>query len=178
MSQMNKGLTGVGKTGPVAGKPLTAKAQGTFQPAVNTARVAKGNVTQAKQNIKDAKQEKVNQNAKFDRAQKLVKSGGDKFIAGMNMQSAMMGIDKANKKIGDNKATIKSNTPKGPVIGARTGQNTLQGVGKTGPKQGAPLTSNAVGGAKTVTPFKQASPSNPMGRTGGKPGVNIGTSKF
>jgi hypothetical protein len=79
----------------------------------------------------------------------------------------------APKPLGPQPAPQRLVVPKG----APAPSGSLSGAGKQGAPAPAPIAAKAVGGAKPVTAFKGAGPSNPMGRMGGKPGVNIGNSK-
>jgi hypothetical protein len=138
-----------------------------------------------------AKAQIAHQEGKIDRGLAQIKKG-EHFIGGMNVESGKMGVAKGKEAL----AAAKLAKPTGPTIGARTGKGsaptqlgsakmTMQ-TAKLGPQelgaaklkpQSTSLGAKELGSAK-ITPFKTANPSNPMGRMGGKPGVNIGTSKF
>ncbi len=81
--------------------------------------------------------------------------------AKLNPQSAKLGPQQLGA------AKLKTQT-------AKLGPQEL-GAAKLKP-QSASIGAQQLGAAK-LTPFKTAGPSNPMGRTGGKPGVNIGNHK-
>lgn len=168
MSQMNKG------------KPIPKAGSGQpFKPGLSPQGKAKAEI--------------ANQQGKIDRGLAQAKKGGadNTFMGAMNVQSGMDGVAKAQKAL----AAAKVAKPTGPTIGARTGTGSAPTqlgaaklktqTAKLGPQelgaaklkpQSASLGAQQLGAAK-LTPFKAAGPSNVMGRTGGKPGVNIGNNK-
>ncbi|MFA6045067.1 MAG: hypothetical protein WC718_08790 [Phycisphaerales bacterium] len=168
MSQMNKGVPNP-KAG--SGQP--------FKPGLSPQGKAKAEI--------------ANQQGKIQRGQAQLQRGGpDNALMGhMNVESGKSGVIKGQAAL----AAAKTAKPTGPTMGARTGKGseptqlgaakmTVQ-TAKLGPQelgaaklkpQSTSLGAKQLGAAK-LTPFKAAGPSNPMGRMGGKPGVNIGTNK-
>lgn len=163
MSQMNKG------------KPLPKAGSGQpFKPGLSPQGKAKAEI--------------AHQSGKIDRGLAQIKKG-DNFIGAMNVESGKIGVAKGQQAL----AQAKLAKPTGPTIGARTGKGSAPtqlgkasiktvklgaqelGAAKLKP-QTASLGAQQLGAAK-MTPFKSATASNPMGRTGGKPGVNIGNQK-
>lgn len=184
MSQMNKGLTSAGKTGPVPGQPLTSKASGTWKNAENKAKTAPGKLQSAQQALTQGKAQKQDGLAMANRAkQNAANLPG--WANASNQQNAANKISAGKSQISQAKQDIKANTRTGPTMGANRTPQKVQTV-KLGPgqlgagklkTQTASLGPGQLGAGK-LPQFKQANPSNPMGRMGGKPGVNIGTNKF
>ena len=141
-----------------------------------------------------AKAEITNQQGKIQRGQAQIAKGGptNSFMGQMNVESGQSGVAKGQAAL----AAAKNAKPtSGVTIGARTGKGSAptqlgaakmkvqsvslgaQELGKATLKpQSASIGATQLG-AKKLPQFKTASPSNPMGRMGGKPGVNIGTGR-
>lgn len=170
-----------------------------WKSAENKAKTAPGKLAAAQQSLADGKAAKQQGLAKAQRAKDNAPNLPG-WANQANEQNAKKAISSAKTQISQAKADIKANTRTGPTIGARPPVQTAKlgptelgaaklsnktqtvklgptelGAAKLKP-QSTSLGSKQIGSAK-MPQFKQANPSNPMGRTGGKPGVNIGNQK-
>lgn len=170
-----------------------------WQNAENKAKIAPGKLAAAQKSLAEGKDAKQAGLAKAQRAKDNAPNLPG-WANASNEANAKKAISTAKTQISQAKQDIKANTRTGPTIGARPPVQTAKlgptelGAAKLSNKtqtvklgptelgsaklkpQSTSLGSKQLGAAKTPQ-FKQASPSNPMGRTGGKPGVNIGNHK-
>lgn len=153
-----------------------------------------------------AKAEIAHQQGKIARGMAQIKAG-EKFMGAMNVESGQSGVAKAQKALanaanaprsgptigarsGTGSAPTQLGAAKMKVQTASLGAQQL-GAAKLKPQsaslgakelgaakiQTAKIGAQELGAKKLPTPFKPAGVSNPMGRTGGKPGVSIGNQR-